>query len=1000
MGQRNAAADRVTLDGVRSPRLTLAALLAITLLALGLRLGRLTFQPLWWDEGTSVYFASQPLSDLTAATAADIHPPFYYVLLHFWMLLCGRGEAALRLFSVVIGALTIPLIYLVGRRLFDTRTAFLAALLLALSPFHVYYSQEVRMYAPVTLLGLASVYLMLRLLEEPNPPHLPGEGRGVSPPRVGEEPGERSAWLGYVLATSLAMYTHYYAAFLPLFQTLFVLLHWRRSRAILGRWLLAQVALLVLYVPWVVYAGDILVRYVLGKVAIEHYAPLGPLEFLWQAMVALGLGHSATLSWLQPASLIFLVLAVLGAVAGSPEPNIPLPRRDGGGPGRERVGVAGGRSFVLLYLLVPIVGAYLIDLAFPFSPQGFQRLFLCALPAYLLLVARGISDFGLRISDFALRKQISLSPIRNSQFAIRNPKWAIALAVCALLFVLALADFYTVPRYPRRDYRPLMAQLSALARPEDVVLCLYPWQAGYLQSYGRQPLPSLRYASIEEVQRWASEPPTLTRSLDDLLARYPRLWFPAYQEAGRDLEERMVAYLSQQAYPVSGDWFGDSRLFFYAAGSPTAEMPPQANFDDRLLLLGAAMGEGPVEAGRGVLPIALRWQRLRPLEGDYRVALRLADDAGYTWAQQDSAPVAGLRPFATWADGEVVSDRHGLLIPAGTPPGNYSLKLSVYNSTTGQSLSLRDTAGRLQGTELTLATIPVQKATYAPPIEALFIPYPLRADFTAPDQTIRLLGYVTGEAPLRPGEKLPVTLFWQALGTGERDYVLTIQLQDSQGKLWGLAETPGDYPTSRWSAGELVKGQYAVRLPPDAPDGGYKLLVGLLDPATKARLAVWRGDAVALRTVQAVGRKHVYAAPAPSHPVAARLGDVAELLGYDLAPAEARPGGALRLVLYWRAPKNTDISFTVFVHLVDTQGRSAGQQDTLPAGGEAPTITWLPGEIIVDVHELTVRPEAAPGEYTLHIGLYDAATGARLPVYDAAGQPLGDSLRLATVQVR
>jgi hypothetical protein len=624
-----------------------------------------------------------------------------------------------------------------------------------------------------------------------------------------------------------------------------------------------------------------------------------------------------------------------------------------------------------------------------------------------------------------LGKRIALFKIRNSQFAIRNPKSAIGnrqsaiiLAVCVLLFALALADFYTVPRYPRRDYRPLMTQLAALARPEDVVLCLYPWQAGYLQSYGQEPLPSLRYASSEEVRRWSSEPPALARTLDDLLARYPRLWFPAYQEAGRDLEERIVEYLSQQAYPVSGDWFGDSRLFFYAAGSPTAETPRQANFDDRLLLLGAALGEGPVEAGRGVLPVVLRWQRLRSLEGEYRVALRLADDTGHTWAQQDSAPVAGLRPFATWADGEMVSDRHGLLVPAGTPPGNYQLRLSVYHVSTGQGLSLQDTTGRLQGTELTLATIQVQKATYAPPIEALFIPHPLRADFTAPDRTIRLLGYATGEAPLRPGEKLPVTLFWQALGTGERDYVLTIQLQDSQGKLWGLAETRGAYPTSRWSAGELVTGQYEVRLPPDAPDGEYTLLVGFFDPATKARLAVGRGDAVALRTVQAVGRRHVYATPSPSHPFAARWGDVAELLGYDLdiadeAPprltsrnggrdgaSEARPGGTLRLVLYWRALKSTDISFTVFVHLVDAQGRSAGQQDALPAGSEAPTVTWLPNEIIVDAHELTVRPEAAPDMYTMTIGLYDAVTGARLPVYDAAGQSLGDSLRLTTIQVR
>jgi hypothetical protein len=152
--------------------------------------------------------------------------------------------------------------------------------------------------------------------------------------------------------------------------------------------------------------------------------------------------------------------------------------------------------------------------------------------------------------------------------------------------------------------------------------------------------------------------------------------------------------------------------------------------------------------------------------------------------------------------------------------------------------------------------------------------------------------------------------------------------------------------------------------------------------------------------VQAVGRKHVYTTPAPSHPAAARLGDVAELLGYDLDTVDVQPGGTLRLVLYWRALQSTDISFTVFVHLVDAQGRSVGQQDTLPAGGEAPTVTWLPNEIIVDVHALTVRPEAVPGAYALHIGLYDAVTGARLPVYDAKGQPMGDSLRLATAQVR
>ena len=152
---------------------------------------------------------------MVAGTASDIHPPFYYALLHLWIALLGPDAVAVRLLSVFAGTLTVPLLYQVGRRLADDQVGMLASLVMAIAPFHVYYSQEVRMYGLVTLLGLLSVYAVLLLLET-------------------QETASRRQqillWVGYVAITLAAMYTQYYAAFIPLFQTVFVIGHLFLSR--------------------------------------------------------------------------------------------------------------------------------------------------------------------------------------------------------------------------------------------------------------------------------------------------------------------------------------------------------------------------------------------------------------------------------------------------------------------------------------------------------------------------------------------------------------------------------------------------------------------------------------------------------------------------------------------------------------------------------------------------------------------------------------------------
>ena len=103
--------------------------LALTLLAFGLRLHRLDFQPLWGDEGWSFYFASMSLGEMIRLTAQDIHPPLYYALLGGWLRLVGSIPELARYLSILCGTALVPLSYRVACRLFDRVAALVTALI-------------------------------------------------------------------------------------------------------------------------------------------------------------------------------------------------------------------------------------------------------------------------------------------------------------------------------------------------------------------------------------------------------------------------------------------------------------------------------------------------------------------------------------------------------------------------------------------------------------------------------------------------------------------------------------------------------------------------------------------------------------------------------------------------------------------------------------------------------------------------------------------------------
>jgi mannosyltransferase len=132
----------------------------IIAVALGVVLRFVTRSPLWLDEALSVNIAELPLGDLPDALRRDGHPPLYYALLHGWMRLFGDGDVAARALSGLLSVMTLPLMWIVGRRRGGPVLAWPAVALLALAPFALRYATEVRMYALVMLLVLAG-YLLI-----------------------------------------------------------------------------------------------------------------------------------------------------------------------------------------------------------------------------------------------------------------------------------------------------------------------------------------------------------------------------------------------------------------------------------------------------------------------------------------------------------------------------------------------------------------------------------------------------------------------------------------------------------------------------------------------------------------------------------------------------------------------------------------------------------------------------------------------------------------------
>ncbi|MGZ4179806.1 MAG: glycosyltransferase family 39 protein [Solirubrobacteraceae bacterium] len=313
--------------------------LALTILGFALAAYRLGTKSMWLDEAVSADHARLGLSALwTVITSHDPNMGLYYVLLHLWTRVFGYSEAAVRSMTVVLAGFSVPVMYLLGKRLFGRTAGLVAGLLLAIAPFFVQYEQTARSYALVVLLVLLSSCFFVEELEVPS----------------------RTTRIAYVLTSVLAVYAHYFAVFVLLVQAL-TLIAVKRRGALTATWLSAAGAIVVLCIPAAVFA---------------HRA--GTSNISWINAPSLGtLFHLPTdLAGGRLLALVLVVLACYGFVRAL----------------AERQGRQAG--FVAAWLIVPVI------LVFAASRLG-RPLFVAyyliiVLPPFLLLPAAGVAKLPRR----------------------------------------------------------------------------------------------------------------------------------------------------------------------------------------------------------------------------------------------------------------------------------------------------------------------------------------------------------------------------------------------------------------------------------------------------------------------------------------------------------------------------------------------------------------------------------------------------------------------------
>ena len=274
---------------------------------------------------------------------------------------------------------------------------------------------------------------------------------------------------------------------------------------------------------------------------------------------------------------------------------------------------------------------------------------------------------------------------------------------------------YALPEgYEAEHYEVLAGELEILLGDGDALLLHPAHQVALLGRYYTG-WPDLLLPGDESTDEDA-----LIQMLEEAATGSERI-ATAFEPGQReDLQSTVGPWLSEHCFTTVDGWYGPAQLALYACDTglsgEEASVEVDADFDGQIRLLSQSALPLNIVAGE-ILPLTFTWQTQTQIEKDYKVFIHLLDGDDVVVAQRDSPPVGGWRPTTSWSDGELVRDKHGLLIPGNVPAGEYGLIAGLYDSE-GDRLPVRLASGQGVRDSVSLGTVQVAAPCHCETIEA------------------------------------------------------------------------------------------------------------------------------------------------------------------------------------------------------------------------------------------------------------------------------------------